>query len=73
MGQKQSEVPEVRGWVVNGCYVLDAHSVVCDQEGALWDITFPDLAENGVLFIRHFGTEEEFTNVRKQRAQHVCS
>ncbi|HXR16026.1 MAG TPA: hypothetical protein VN777_07405 [Terriglobales bacterium] len=62
----------VHGWAVSGCYVLDAHSVVCDQQGTLWDITFPDLAEYGILFIRHRGTEQEFSKVRKQRAQHIC-
>jgi hypothetical protein len=49
----------VKGWAISGC-VLDAHSVVCDEHGILWDITFPDLASRGILFIRHHGTEEEF-------------
>ena len=52
--------------------VLDAHSVVCDREGILWDITFPDLAEHGILFIRHTGCDEEFTEIRHARAQHIC-
>ncbi len=65
----------VRGWAVNGnggYYLLDAHSVVCDERGALWDITFPDLAAHGLLFIRHWGAADEFTRVRAQREQHIC-
>lgn len=70
--QHNAQYRPVRGWVVSGCYVLDAHSVVSDQQGTLWDITFPDPAGRGILFIRHRGTEEEFSKVRKQRAQHIC-
>ena len=51
--------------------VLDAHSVVCDRAGTLWDVTFPDLAEQGILFVRHCGTEEEFNEIRTARSQHV--
>jgi hypothetical protein len=61
----------VRGWVVTGGHILDAHSVICDQRGKLWDITFPDLAAVGFLFIRHRGTDEQFFSVRTRRAQHI--
>jgi hypothetical protein len=65
------EYRPVRGWVVN-TWLLDAHSVVCDEEGTLWDITFPDLAAQGILFIRHDGTDEEFLEIRNLRSQHIC-
>lgn len=61
----------VRGWVVSGRCVVDAHSVICDRHGTLWDITFPDAAADGILFLRHRGTGEEFDRARNQQAQHV--
>jgi len=61
----------VRGWAVTAGCILDAHSVVCDEHGFLWDITFDSLPEPGLLFIRHRGTDEEFIGLRMQRAQHI--
>jgi hypothetical protein len=65
------EFQAIKGWLVSGGYVLDAHSVVCDAAGALWDITFPDLADQRTLFIRHQGTDDEFTSLRKDHPQHI--
>jgi hypothetical protein len=64
----------MRGWVVNS-WVLDAHSVIYDpQSERLWDITFPDLAEHGIRFLRHPSgqTDEDFFRVEAQRRQHYC-
>jgi hypothetical protein len=69
------EYRAVRGWAVSGAhgaYQLGAHSVVSDGEGTLWDITFPDLAEHGIRFLCHRGTEQEFCDARAHRELHFC-
>ena len=72
---KYPQYRAVRGWAVNGAqgaHQLDAHSVICDADDILWDITFPDLAEHGIRFLRHRGTDEEFCEARAHREQHFC-
>jgi hypothetical protein len=60
----------VRVWLVGeqgpGLYWLVAHSVVCDPGGNLLDITtpLPDPARLGLPFLRHLGTDEQFSALR---------
>ena len=65
------EAKAVRGWLfwgpgVDGRYNIMAHSVV-DEAGVLVDITPIDenTPREGLRFLRHVGTEEEF-NVLKE-------
>jgi hypothetical protein len=64
----------VRGWilsqgVVAGRCLYEAHSVI-EEEGVLYDITLrEDVACERVPFLRHVGTEEEFSKMRDGRAQ----
>jgi len=46
----------VRGWLDSGG-LLEAHSVVADDEGNLFDVTPRDAR---IRFIRHNGRDEEF-------------
>jgi hypothetical protein len=48
----------VRGWLVISDGLLNAHSVVADTDGVLFDITPQPVS--GLRFFRHPGTESEF-------------
>jgi hypothetical protein len=67
----------VRGWLVSeqgpGLYWLTAHSVVCDQQGKLLDITPPirDTARLETRFLRHLGTEEQFSALLPRNNQRI--
>lgn len=66
----------VRGWLYiggQGGAVFNAHSVVADKDGALFDFTPADplVSEDLRLFIRHPGDEDDFQRVviRGKQAQ----
>ena len=55
----------VRGWIIVTDFLLDAHSVIADDQGALIDVT-PRVSQQRLPFIRHPGTEDEFWRMPPQ-------
>lgn len=65
------EIKPVRGWLFwelnhAGQRLIMAHSIL-DENGQLVDIT--PLRRNGLLFLKHCGTEEEFSAIKTHCAQ----
>jgi hypothetical protein len=55
--------------VVAGRCLYEAHSVI-EENGVLYDITLrEDVACELIPFLRHIGTEEEFSKMKDGRAQ----
>jgi hypothetical protein len=67
--KENRECTPVRGWLDSGG-ILDAHSVVADAYGTLFDIT--PLQLPGLRFVRHLGTENEFWALVKCPGQVNC-
>jgi len=63
------ECTPVRGWLVSGG-ILDAHSVVADADGTVFDITPLNTPRLG--FIRHLGTDSEFWALLPRNTQVHC-
>jgi hypothetical protein len=67
--KENSEYTPVRGWLDSGG-ILDAHSVVADVDGTLFDITPLRMPE--LHFLRHSGTESEYWALVERHAQIHC-
>ena len=67
--REHPECASVRGWLVSGL-ILDAHSVLAEPSGSLFDIT--PLSIGGLPFLRHCGSEGEFWAVAQHSPQINC-
>jgi hypothetical protein len=71
--QQNPEYRVVRGWLVCNPSLLNAHSVLESYEGVLYDITppRPNPERLSMRFVRHVGTEKEYTELRTRWAQYL--
>ncbi|HEX4020420.1 MAG TPA: hypothetical protein VHX63_04685 [Acidobacteriaceae bacterium] len=69
-------IKAVRGWMVlpmgiDGQCMYDAHSVI-EEDGVLYDITLrEDAAGEYIPFLRHIGTDEEFSKLIANHSQKI--
>jgi len=73
----------VRGWVTNGNYIvfigLTAHSIVRGPDGVMFDITplydetgRGEVVRQGMRFVEHLGSDEEFFAFEKEERSILC-
>jgi hypothetical protein len=75
--ERRPQYQPVRGWLAINDQILNAHSVVChrSRSQSLYDITppKPNRERLAMRFIRHRGTEDEFSTLRKRYAQYIST